>query len=234
MVLVRGEHPGNVGAAARVVRNMGLTGLDLVGPGDWRTLECWRAAWGAHEVLEQARVFETLPAALDGAGLTVAFSGRRGDGVPARDVREVARDVAALRDEERASLVFGPEASGLTLAEMAACGQRAFIPSDPAQPSLNLSHAVMVAAYEIFRAREAPAAETGPLRATWDEKAGLLALLREALPAVGALPADRPESAFEEWIRLVQRLDLTRREVHLLEHYVRRSAAGRRPPGEAT
>jgi TrmH family RNA methyltransferase len=224
VVLVRVEHPGNVGAAARVVRNMGLTGLDLVAPGDWRTLECWRSAWGAHDVLEQARVFEALPAALDGAGLAVAFSGRRGDGVPARDVREVAREAAALQDEECSSFVFGPEASGLTLAEMAACGQRAFIPSDPAQPSLNLSHAVMVAAYEVFRARHAPAAETGPRRATWDEKAGLLALLRSGLPAVGALPPDRPEQAFEEWIRLVQRLDLTRRELHLLEHLARRLA----------
>lgn len=224
VVLVRAEHPGNVGAAARVVRNMGLTGLDLVAPGDWRTLECWRSAWGAHDVLEQARVFEALPAALDGAGLTVAFSGRRGDGVPARDVREVAREAAALPDEECASFVFGPEASGLTLAEMAACGQRAFIPSDPVQPSLNLSHAVMVAAYEVFRARHAAAAETGPRRATWDEKAGVLALLRTGLPAVGALPPDRPEQAFEEWIRLVQRLDLTRPELHLLEHLARRLA----------
>jgi tRNA/rRNA methyltransferase len=228
VVLVRPVHPGNVGAVARVVRNMGLAGLDLVEPGDWRTLECWRAAWGAHEVLEQARVFDGLPDALAGAALTVAFSGRRGDGVPARDVRESAQEAAALEGEERVSFVFGPEPSGLTLAEMAACGQRAFIPCDPAQSSLNLSHAVMVGAYEVFRARRTPPAETGPQRATWDEKAGLLALLRAGLPEVGALPPDRPETVFEEWTRLIQRLDLTREEVHLLAHMARRLAVKRR------
>jgi TrmH family RNA methyltransferase len=223
---VRPAHPENVGAAARVVRNMGLGGLDLVEPGDWRTLECWRTAWGAQDVLEEARVFGALPPALAGAALTIAFSGRRGDGVPARDVREAAQEVAALPAEQWASLVFGPEASGLTLAEMAACGQRAFIPSDPAQPSLNLSHAVMVAAYEVFRARRPPASETGPQRATADEKGELLALLRAGLPAIGALPPDRPDEAFEEWTRLVQRLDLTRRELRLLAHMARRLRRG--------
>jgi len=64
VVLVRPESPGNLGAVARVVKNTGLAGLDLVAPTDWRTVECWRQAWGAQEVLEQARVYPTLPEAL--------------------------------------------------------------------------------------------------------------------------------------------------------------------------
>jgi len=62
-VLVRPEVPANVGAAARTIRNTGLEGLSLVAPGDWRTVECWRTAWGAHDVLEQAHVFDDLGAA---------------------------------------------------------------------------------------------------------------------------------------------------------------------------
>jgi len=221
-VLVRPEAPVNVGAAARIVRNAGLEGLDLVAPGDWRTVECWRTAWGAHEVLEEARVFADLPAAVSSAGYVVGFTGRGESGVPALDVREAAADVAALAPDEAAALVFGPETSGLTHEEMAVCGRRAVIPSHPDQPSLNLSHAVMIAAYEVFRLHgRVPA---GPRRATHAEKEALVGLLRTGLGALEALPADNPESYFEEWRALVQRADLTPRELRLLEHMARKMA----------
>src|SRR5262249_57645898 len=83
------------------------------------------------------------------------------------------------RGEETACLVFGPEASGLTQDEMAVCGRRVVIPAHHGQPSLNLSHAVMVAAYEVFRARTRPAPL--PRRATHEEKEAMLACLREGL-----------------------------------------------------
>jgi len=223
VVLVRPERAANVGAAARALRNGGLDGLDLVAPGDWRTLECWRMAWGAHEVLEEARVFADLPSALAGVALAVAFSGRRGDGVPARDVREVAAEVAALGGPREVRLVFGPEASGLTLAEMAACGARAFIPTHPERASLNVAQAVVVAACEVYRAAATPAAATGPERATWDEKQRVMELLAQGLRAVRALPPD-PRAQLEEWTALLQRLDLTRRELALIEHMARKMA----------
>jgi len=224
VVLVRPEAPVNVGAAARIVRNTGLLGLDVVDPGDWRTVECWRTAWGAHEVLEQARVFADLAAAVASAGYVLGFTGRRERGAPSLDVRAAAAEVAALGSDEAVSLVFGPETSGLNHEEMALCGRRAFIPSHPDQPSLNLSHAVMVAAYEVFRAgaRSAP----GPRRATHAEKEAMLELLREGLCALEALPPDNTEAYFGEWRALVQRADLTPRELRLLEHMARKMARG--------
>ena len=153
VVLVRPESPTNVGAAARAVRNAGLDGLVIVEPGDWRTVECWRTAWGAHDVLEQARVAPDLVSAVAGAGYVAALSGRRPAGAPVLDVRAMAAEVAALGSGDVAALVFGPETVGLSDAEVAGCGRRVLIPADAAQPSLNLSHAVMVAAYEVFRAR---------------------------------------------------------------------------------
>jgi tRNA/rRNA methyltransferase len=221
-VLVRPEAPVNVGGAARVVRNAGLEGLDLVDPGDWRTVECWRTAWGAYEVLEQARVFPDLAAALSSAGYVVGFTGRGERGVPVKDVRDAAAEVAGLEPDETAALVFGPETSGLTQDELALCGRRAVIPSHPDQPSLNLSHAVMIAAYEVFRAR--PRMPPGPRRATGAEKEALLELLRGGLVAVQALPLDNPDSYFREWRALVQRADLTVRELRLLEHMARKMA----------
>jgi tRNA/rRNA methyltransferase len=223
LVLVRPETAANVGACARVARNTGCAGLDLVAPGDWRTVECWRSAWGAHELLEQARVFDDLPAALAGAALTVALTGRRPAGPPAGDVREAAAEVATLGRDETAALVFGPETSGLTNAEVAACGRAAFIPSHPAQPSYNLSHAVAIAAYEVHRARRRGAAEARR-RATHDEKEDLLALLREGLLAIGALPPVSTDGYFADWRALVQRVDLTPKERKLLEHMARKMA----------
>jgi len=229
LVLVRPETAANVGACARVAKNTGCAGLDLVAPGDWRTVECWRSAWGAHELLEEARVFEDLARALAGAALTVALTGRRPSGPPASDVRDAAAEVAGLGRDEHAALVFGPETSGLTNAEVALCGRTAFIPSHPAQPSYNLSHAVAIAAYEVHRAaRRAPA--DARRRATHDEKEALLALLRDGLLAIGALPAMNTEGYFEDWRALVQRVDLTPKERKLLEHLARKMARGSRQP----
>jgi len=222
VVLVRPEAPVNVGASARIVRNTGLDGLDLVAPGDWRTVECWRTAWGAHEVLEQARVFDDLAGAVGPAGYVAAFTGRREKGAPALDVRDLAAEVAALAPGDEATLVFGPETSGLTRDELALCGRRAFIPSHPGQPSLNLSHAVMVAAYEVYRAQARPL--PGPRRASHAEKESLLELLRAGLRARQALPEVDAESYFSEWRALVQRADLTPRELRLLEHMARKMA----------
>jgi tRNA/rRNA methyltransferase len=223
-VLVRPEAPANVGATARVVRNTGCEGLDLVDPGDWRTVECWRTAWGAHAVLEQARLFPDLASAVASAGYVAGFTGRRESGVPVLDVRDVAAEVAGLPPDAVAALVFGPETSGLTHDELALCGRRAVIPSHADQPSLNLSHAVMIAAYELFRApgRVPP----GPRRATHAEKEALLDLLRAGLGALEALPADNTEPYLREWRELVHRADLTPRELRLLEHMARKMVRG--------
>jgi TrmH family RNA methyltransferase len=220
---VRPEVAANIGAAARIVRNTGLEGLSLVAPGDWRTVDCWRTAWGAHEVLEEARVFGDLAAAIADAHLAIAFSGKRERGREPKDVREAALEVAALADGGRAALVFGAETSGLRLDEIALCGRRALIPAHPDQPSLNLSHAVMVAAYEVFRAG-APAAAR-PARSTHGEREEMLALLREGLLAVGALPPANTDGFFAEWRAMFQSADLGRKEVRLLEHLARKLIA---------
>jgi tRNA/rRNA methyltransferase len=227
VVLVRPETSANVGACARVVRNAGASGLDLVAPGDWRTVDCWRTAWGAHDVLEQARVFPDLRAALAGVTMAVALTGRRHPGPPAVDVRDAAAAMAALDREATAALVFGPETTGLTNDEIATCGRSATIPAHPAQPSFNLSHAVAIAAYEVFRASRRGGRGPGPW-ATHDQKEALLEKLREGLLAIGALPRVATDGYFADWRALVQRTDLTARELKLLEHAARKMVRTRR------
>jgi tRNA/rRNA methyltransferase len=219
-VLVRPENPANVGACARVVRNGGLQGLDLVEPGDWRTVECWRTAWGAQDVLEEARAFASLDEALAGATWVAALSGRRGSTEPALDVRGMAEAVCGLSADDQVALVFGPETSGLSNEELARCGRRCFIPSHPAQPSLNLSHAAAIAAYEVFRARRKP--DPAPRLAAHAEKARMLAILRAGLLRIEALPARNADGYFQEWEALFQRAELTPKEIRLLEHMARK------------
>ena len=211
---------------ARVVRNTGLHRLVLVDPGDWRTEECWRTAWGAHEILETAEVAASLEDAVRGATYVAALSGRKDGPSPSLDVRAAAAEIGALGREEEAALVFGPESSGLTLREIALCGRRVTIPSHPAQPSLNLSHAVMVAAYEVFRAPLHPS--DAPRRASQDEKHAMLRLLREGLRAVLALPERNTDGYFLEWEALFTRADLTPKEVRLLEHMARKMMVAKR------
>jgi tRNA/rRNA methyltransferase len=227
VVLVRPETSANVGACARVVRNAGASGLDLVAPGDWRTVDCWRTAWGAHDVLERARVFPDLRAALAGAAMTVAFTGRRHPGAPASDVRNAAVAIAGLGREDTAALVFGPETTGLTNDEIAACGRSATIPAHPGQPSYNLSHAVAIAAYEVFRASR-PGVRGAGSWATHDQKEAVLEKLREGLLAIGALPRVNTGGYFADWRGLVQRADLTAKELKLLEHMARKMVQVRR------
>jgi len=222
VVLVRPETSANVGACARVVRNTGCAGLDLVSPGDFRSVECWRTAWGAHEVLERAREFAGLAQALEGAELAVALTGRRPDGAVVEDVREAAGAIAALGRDATAALVFGPEATGLTNEEIGLCGRAATIPADPAQPSYNLSHAVAIAAYEVRRAGLRPGTPRAPARASHGQKERLLELLEAGLVAVDALPRANRAAYFAEWRALVQRIDLSPRELKLLEHMARK------------
>lgn len=235
IVLVRPERPANVGAVARVVRNAGLDGLDLVAPGDWRTVECWRTAWGAQEVLEQAGVHASLAEALAGTRLAVGLSGRSDAGIAPLDVREAAERIAELAPDASAALVLGSESAGLDRDDLARVGVRARIPTDAAQPSLNLSHAAAVAACEVYRAlhsRRPP----GPRLASHAEVERVLDLLRPGLLAVGALPEHAEEGHFREWRSMLHRASLTPKHLKLVEHLARRLSlvhpAGRLDPGD--
>jgi tRNA/rRNA methyltransferase len=237
VVLVRPETSQNVGAVARVMKNTGLRDLRLVDPGDWRTVDAWRSAWGSHEILESTRVLETLEAALADTSFAVALSGRDDDAI-VQDVRDAVRDAlrngppeaaagiaCATRPGPRA-LVFGPEASGLTLAEMALCGRRASIPCHPDQPSFNLSHAVAITAYELMRARKdfRDAAALDRSAATgaaanaigFRDRAALIEDLRPSLAAVGALR--NRELYARQFTAFMNRLDLSRAEARWLRH----------------
>ena len=215
-MLVRPEKPVNIGAVARTIRNTGLAGLDLVDPGDWRTVECWRTAWGAQDILERARVFPTLVEAVADVALVVGLSGRKDAGIAPVDIRDAADRVAALDEGQTAALVLGSETAGLGRDDLALCSVRARIPTHPEQPSLNLSHAAVVAACEVFRAlaRTPP----GPRLATHAEKEALLDLWRRGLRSIDALPDEHAAGHSRDWRALFHRAPLTPKDLKMLQH----------------
>lgn len=214
VVLVRPENAANVGAVARVIMNTGIEGLDLVEPCDWRTLEAWRTAWRAEDVLEQARVFDSLEDALEGAVYVAGFAGRSGMRVEPITPRAMAAEIEELDRDAPVALVFGPESKGLTEKELARCQWRVLIPADPQQPSLNLAQAVMVAGYELF---VAAAGERSPReRAPNEEVERALVNLEDAFFEIGFVTADNRAPRFAEWRELFGRAGLTTREVKII------------------
>jgi TrmH family RNA methyltransferase len=216
IVLNRPESASNVGAVARVIANTGLDGLDLVQPCDFRTVEAWRMAWRSEEILENARVFESLEEAVGSAVYVFGLTGRRATRVEPIPSRQMAEEISRLGENDEVAVVFGSERIGLTEEELLVCQRRVRIPSHPRQPSLNLAQAVMVAAHEIFLAGSDAQPGEAPDRATSRESELALSMFETALLEIGFLPADNPEARFVEWRELFGRAGLTPREARIL------------------
>jgi TrmH family RNA methyltransferase len=220
VVLVRPARAGNVAAAARALKNMGLRAMTLVSPPpELDRSEARALAYGAWDVLDAARVAPDLRSAVAGCTLVAATSGKAED---AAAPRAFALEAAALAGGGRVAIVFGPEASGLTNEELALCRVRIRIPADDAHPSLNLAQAVLIVAYELRLAArpaaeappEAPPAEAGAVEEALDD-------LRQALLAVEYLNPASPEKVMAELRALLLRAAVTPRELTLLRGVAR-------------
>src|SRR5690349_21699325 len=138
-VLVNTSHPGNIGAAARAIRTMGLRRLSLVAPQAFPHREATALAAGADDVLDAAPVNADLPAAIADCRLVLgATARRRGVELEELDPREAARRVLAAAGEgHEVALLFGNERVGLDNDEIRYCHAAITIPSDPSYSSLN-------------------------------------------------------------------------------------------------
>jgi TrmH family RNA methyltransferase len=162
IVLVNTSHPGNIGATARAMKNMGLSELRLVDPQRYPSAEATARASGADDLLARARCFETLEEAIADAVLVIGASARnRSLPLPMLDPRACAKLVYEQPDNGSAAIVFGRERSGLTNAELDCCHYLVQIPANSEYPSLNIAAAVQVIVYELrMRALDASSANT--------------------------------------------------------------------------
>jgi tRNA (cytidine32/uridine32-2'-O)-methyltransferase len=172
IVLTNTSHPGNVGAVARAMKNMGLSSLHLVNPCDYRDYEAYARASGADDVLDSAVVHPDLQSAISDCGLVFGTSARQRH-IPFIPVepRECAKHaIEAARAGNQVAVVFGSERTGLQNEELALCHHLVTIPTSETYSSLNIAMAVQIIAYEFFLALRAESQPdiNGPL-ATVDE-----------------------------------------------------------------
>jgi tRNA (cytidine32/uridine32-2'-O)-methyltransferase len=222
IVLVRTSHPGNIGAAARAMRTMGLAELALVEPRAHPHPDSVAMAANAVEVLEAARVHRSLDEAVADCRFVVGTSARpRGVALPVLDPRAA---VAALREhagDGAVALVFGNERTGLTNDELHRCHAAVQIPADPAYSSLNLAAAVQVLAYEWRVATSTgndarrPGREAEPA-ADKAQVEGFFAHLDATLAQIDFYKGRAPHTILRRLRRLFLRAEPSEREVLIL------------------
>lgn len=225
VVLCRPSHPGNIGAAARAMKTMGLSRLYLVEPKQFPDPEADTRATGAIDVLAAANVVSSLGEALAGASFAVALSARQRDigpvlGAPRATVARLMAEAA----EGEVALVFGNETVGLSNDEILHCQAAVTIPTNPAFSSLNLGSAVQVLCYEC---RMAAFGEKPPVSAqvatpfvspaaTNDEIEGLYAHLERIMTDTGFYNPEQPGRLLPKLRRLFGRARLERDEINIL------------------
>jgi tRNA/rRNA methyltransferase len=218
IVLSHPAHPGNIGAAARAMKTMGISRLYLVNPKKFPHPEARAMAPGALEVLESAHVCATLDEALEGTTFSIAMSARRRELSHAPfDARTAAREITAAAEHGEAALVFGTETVGLANEEVMKCTRLAHIPANPENTSLNLAQAVQVMAYETRLALFDGTPESKPVEyARHEDIEAFYAHLERSLHGSGFLHPKSPHRLMERMRRLFARARLEKEEVNIL------------------
>ena len=233
MVLVNTTHPGNIGGAARAIKNMGLTELYLVQPREYPAPRAvWRAA-GARDILTNVKVVESLDEAIAGCGLVIGTSAReRRIPWPLINPRECGEKIWGEAARHNVALLFGREDRGLTNSELQKCHYHVHIPSNPDYSSLNLATAVQVLAYEVRMASLQDENGVLPSMDEWDQPlatADELELfhhhLAETMAMLNFYDPDNPKQLLTRMRRLFNRTRMDKMEVSMLRGLL--TAAGR-------
>lgn len=220
IVLVGTTHPGNIGAVARAMKNMGLAELVLVDPRHFPHVDATARASGAEDVLERARIVESLADALADCNYVAGTSARsRTIGWPTLLPRECAQRLVAEAQHGIAAAVFGPEKSGLTNEDLDQCHTLLTIPTVPGFSSLNLAMAVQVLCYELRMAELGdpvpPVLRDTPL-ASCEDLERFYRHLEQVLTASRFLDPENPRHLMRRLRRLFARAEPDQNEINIL------------------
>ena len=229
IVLVEPTHPGNIGAAARAMKTMGLRRLYLVNPARFPCAEATAMASGADDLLVNAQVCGDLAEALAGCGRVVGTTARlRRIPWPVLAPQAAAADIVGCASRAvEVAVLFGREHAGLDNDEVESCQAMIQVPTDAEFSSLNLAATVQVIAYEIrmaaLSAGDVPAAKTSGAAAppaTLDEMDRMYAHLESTLIEVGFLDPEKPRRLMRRLRRLFNRTRLDQSEVNILRGFL--------------
>jgi TrmH family RNA methyltransferase len=226
VVLVSPRNPLNIGAVARAMANFGLSRLTVVAPYEPHWQEA-KSAIGAEQLLQNARRTESLAEAIADCTLVI--------GTGTLTYRKPEQRVVALPDlaplvqnelthGNRIALVFGPEKHGLTREDLSHCHILVEIPTDPAQPSMNLGQAVAVCLYELVTrtAHSTEATPTPSQPATAGRQELLAGLIEELIVASDCSPVSMRNANRHDLRLLLRRLNLTDKDARRILGLLRR------------
>ena len=220
IVLVGTTHPGNIGAVARAMKNMGLSDLALVNPKYFPHEDATARASGASDILENATVVDTLAEALTECVYVAGASARsRTINWPSMGPRDCAERMIQECNNGKVAAVFGPEKTGLHNDDLDLCHTLLTIPTDPGFSSLNLAMAVQVLTYEL---RVASMLDAGPVfdveapPATGEEMEHFYKHLESVLTDIEFLDPENPRHLMRRMRRLFIRARPDKNEVNIL------------------
>jgi tRNA (cytidine32/uridine32-2'-O)-methyltransferase len=218
IVLVETSHPGNIGAAARAMKNMELNQLYLVNPKIFPHVDATARAAGADDILATAKVTASLYDAIADCSLVIGTSAReRAISLPLLDPTECAREALSVKNEQVA-ILFGRENNGLSNDELNFCHYQVQIPTNPKFASLNIGAAVQLIAYEIYKnCIENKQEHSSDVElATVAEVAEFYQHLEKTIFVIGFLHGKNPEKILNKLHRLFNRAKLEKNEVAIL------------------
>ena len=225
IVLVNTSHPGNIGAAARAIKNMGLSRLYLVDPKEHPTFESFSRAAGADDVLGNAVITDSLAEALKGCVWVAGTSAReRMVQWPTFEPRECAGICRDKSKQGDVAIVFGRERTGLTNEELEMCNALVHIPTNAEYSSLNVAAAVQVLCYEVRMAflscQDVAAEKTRTAKedmpATTDQLEGMYQHMYQMMQDIKFFGGSNPEVIMRRLKSLFNRAQTTKREVAIL------------------
>lgn len=225
IVMVNTSEPGNIGAAARAMKNMGLSNLYLVNPQGYPSATATARASGADDVLSNAVVCSRLKDALQGVQLVIGASARQ------RSIKWQQTDVVGACEKiqqsgkDKVAVVFGTEKSGLSNKELDLCQVLMTIPGNPDYFSLNVASAIQVFAYQYFISNGQVPFENIPSgkNASFDELEGFYVHFSQVLEHIEYFAEKRPRALLMRRLRrFFGRAEPEKEEIAILRGILRK------------
>lgn len=219
IILVNPKHPGNIGAAARAMKTMGLRELYLLQPENFPSPQAIARAVGADDILNSATVVSNFEQALEGCHLVFGTSARsRSLEKPEITPGECAAQIINAGQAHKCAILFGRERVGLYNEELSLCHQHIVIPANEEFSSLNLASAVQIIAYELRLKALAGMVNPKEQRqlAPQDQVLGFYTHLEQTLTGIGFIDPKQPKLLMQRLHRLFNRSALDSKEINIL------------------
>ena len=226
VILVEPQGPMNIGSTCRAMKNFGLSDLTVVRPGCKIGLEAKKMAMHAHDILDSIKVVDTIPKATKGSVLVLGTANRRNEYLePSYTVEEGMERIREVLKHGPVSIVFGREEWGMTNDDLKHCMGSMRIITDPENTSLNLSQAVLLISYELFKnfgtpPEEEPMEESHKTRylfpPTTEEINRLYKHMQSVLTKCEFMPKVNPDGLFQVIRAFFHRSKPNRREINIL------------------